>query len=50
VSSPAETMGVVGSDPTRRMNINVCDYSVFVLSRVYVESLRRSDPPSKESY
>jgi UDP-galactopyranose mutase len=25
-------------------------FSVFVLSRVYVEALQRADPPSKESY
>jgi hypothetical protein len=30
--------------------MSVCLYSVFVLSCVQVEALRRADPPSKESY
>jgi hypothetical protein len=28
----------------------VCVYSAFMLSSVYVAALRRTDPPSKESY
>jgi hypothetical protein len=30
--------------------ISLCVFSVFVLSYVYVSFLRRTDPPSKESY
>jgi hypothetical protein len=30
--------------------MSVCVYSVFVLSCVQVAALRRTDPPSKESY
>jgi hypothetical protein len=32
------------------MDVCVCVYFVFVLFCVYVEALRRADPPSKESY
>jgi hypothetical protein len=42
--------GVVGSNPTRGMDVSVCVYSVFVLSCLQVAALRRADPPSKESY
>jgi hypothetical protein len=43
--------GIVGSNPTQGMDICImCVYSVFVLSCVQVEALRRADPPSKESY
>jgi hypothetical protein len=40
--------GIVGSNPTWGMD--VCVYSVFVLSCVEVAVLWRSDPPPKESY
>jgi hypothetical protein len=40
--------GIVGSNPT--WDINICVYSVFVLSYVQVAALRWDDPPSKESY
>jgi hypothetical protein len=42
--------GIVGSNPTWGMDVCVCVYSVFVSSCVYVASLRRADPPSKESW
>jgi hypothetical protein len=42
--------GVVGSNPTRGMDICICVYSVFVLSSVYVAALRWADHSSKESY
>jgi hypothetical protein len=43
--------GIVGSNPTHGMDVCiVCVYSVFVLFCVYLETLRRVDPPSKESY
>jgi hypothetical protein len=42
--------GIVGSNSTRGMDICMCVYSVFVLSCVYVEALRRADHSSKESY
>jgi hypothetical protein len=41
---------VVGSNPTRGMDICVCVYSVFMLSCVQVAALRRADCPSKEFY
>jgi hypothetical protein len=41
--------GILGSNPTRGMDVYVVK-SVFVLSCVQVEALRRADPPSKESY
>jgi hypothetical protein len=40
--------GAVGSNPT--LAVDVCVYSVFALFCVYVQALRRADPPSKESY
>jgi hypothetical protein len=46
--------GIVGSDPTRGMDVCVCVcvcvYILFMLSSVYVEALRRVDHSSKESY
>jgi uncharacterized membrane protein len=42
--------GIVGSNPAWGMDVCVCIYSVFVLACVYVESLRRADHSSKESY
>jgi hypothetical protein len=42
--------GIVGLNPTRGMDVCVCVYSVFVLSCVQVEALRRADHSSKESY
>jgi hypothetical protein len=42
--------GIVGSNPNRGMDVCVCVYSVFVLFCVYLEALRRADPPSKKSY
>jgi hypothetical protein len=37
--------------PLRAWMFHVCmRFSVFVLSCVYVEALRRADHPSKESY
>jgi hypothetical protein len=43
--------GIVGSNPTEDMDACiVCIYSEFVLFCVWVEALRRADPPSKESY
>jgi hypothetical protein len=42
--------GIMGSNPTQGMDVCVCVYSVFVLSCVYVEALRRTDHSSKESY
>jgi hypothetical protein len=42
--------GIMGSNPTQGMDVCiVCVYSVFVFC-VYVEALRRADPPSMESY
>jgi hypothetical protein len=41
----------VGSNPTQGMGVCiVCVYSVLVLLYVEVETLRRSDPPSRVSY
>jgi hypothetical protein len=42
---------IVGSNPNRGMDVYmyVC-FSVFVLSCVWVEALRRADHSSKESY
>jgi hypothetical protein len=42
--------GDVGSNPTRGMDVGVCDYSVFMLSCVQIAALRLADPMSKESY
>jgi hypothetical protein len=43
--------GIVGSNPAQGMDVCiVCVYSVFVPICVMVETLRRADPPSKESY
>jgi hypothetical protein len=36
--------------PPRAWTFGVCVYAVFVLPCVYVEVLRRADPPSKEPY
>jgi hypothetical protein len=44
------TAGIVGSNPTKRMDVCVRVYSVFLLSSVQVAALRRADPPSKEPY
>jgi hypothetical protein len=41
--------GIVGSNPTKGMDICVCVYSVFVLFYVQVETLRRADHSFKES-
>jgi hypothetical protein len=41
--------GIVGSNPSRDMDICLCVYSVFVLSCVQVAALRWADPPSKAS-
>jgi hypothetical protein len=42
---------IVGSNPASGINVwCVYIYSVFVLFCVWVEALRRTDPPSKESY
>jgi hypothetical protein len=40
---------IVGSNPTRGVDVCVCVYSVFVLSCVWVAALWRADPPSMES-
>jgi hypothetical protein len=41
----------MSSNPTQGMDVwCVCAFSVFVLSCVQVEALRRADHPSKESY
>jgi hypothetical protein len=42
--------GIVGSNPSNGMDVCVCVYSVFVLSCVWVEALRRADHSSKEFY
>jgi hypothetical protein len=42
--------GIVGSNPTQDMDVYASLISVFVLSCVQVEVLRRADPPSNESY
>jgi hypothetical protein len=42
--------GIVGSHPTQSMDVRVCIYPVLVLFCVYVEVLRWTDPPCKESY
>jgi hypothetical protein len=42
--------GIVGSNPTQRMDVCVCVFSVFALSCVQVVALRRADPSSKEPY
>jgi hypothetical protein len=39
---------IVGSNPTRGMDVCVCVYSVFVLFCVQEAALRRADPPSKD--
>jgi hypothetical protein len=41
---------VMGSNPTRGIDVCVYVYSVFVLSSVYVAASRRADHPSKVSY
>jgi hypothetical protein len=40
--------GIMVSNPT--WGKGVCVFILFVLSCVYVAALRRTDPPSKESY
>jgi hypothetical protein len=42
--------GIVGSNSIQGMEVWCVRLSVFVLSCVYVEALRRADHPSKESY
>jgi hypothetical protein len=41
--------GIVNANPTQGMEV-VCVYSMFVLSCVWIEALRRADHSSKESY
>jgi hypothetical protein len=40
--------GIVGSNPIQ--GVDVCVYSVFVMSCMWVAATRRAHPPSKESY
>jgi hypothetical protein len=49
LSSPARTLGSCVRIPLGAW-MSVCVYSLVVLSCVQVAALRRSDPPSKESY
>jgi hypothetical protein len=41
---------LVGSNPSKGMDVCLCVYTVFVLSCVQVVALRRADHSSKESY
>jgi hypothetical protein len=47
--SPAKTLGSWVRIQLEAL-MSVCVYSVFVLSCVQIATLRRADPPSKESY
>jgi hypothetical protein len=49
-SSLSRNTGIVGSNPNQGMDVCVRLFCVFVLFCVYVATLRRADPPSKESY
>jgi hypothetical protein len=49
MSSSGQTLGASIRIPLEAWMF-ICVYSVFVLSSVQVAALRRSDPPSKESY
>jgi hypothetical protein len=42
--------GIVGSNPTRGMDVFVRLFCVCAVLCVQVAALRRADPPSKESY
>jgi hypothetical protein len=49
LSSPVQTLGSLVRIPLEAW-VSMCVNSVFVLSCVQVAALRRTDPPSKESY
>jgi hypothetical protein len=49
LSSPAQTLRSWVRIPLEAW-MSVCVYSVYMLSCVQVAALRRTDPPSKESY
>jgi hypothetical protein len=42
--------GIVGSNPTKDMDVCVCVYSMFMLSCMQAATFRRADHSSKDSY